>query len=64
MYRDNVARTMGQWTMGQWTMNKGQGTRNKEQWEKDNKTKESNLKRTMKGLEIWYVTDSSTQNLH
>jgi len=43
MYRDNVARTMGQWTMdnGQWTMDngqwdnrtmsKGQGTRNKEQ---------------------------------
>jgi len=35
---------------------KEQGIRNKEQWERDNKTKESNLKGTIEGLEIWYVT--------
>jgi len=46
-------RTMGQRTKGQWD----KGTmRDKEQWERDNKTKESNLKGTMEGLEIWYVT--------
>ena len=40
------------------TMNNGKnnGTRNKKQGEWDNKTKESNLKGTMEGLEIWYVT--------
>jgi len=37
-------------------MNNRQGTRDKEQWERDNKTKENNLKGTMEGLEIWYVT--------
>ena len=60
----------GQWTMdnGQWAMDNGtrnkgtmnnsknNGTRDKKQWEWDNKTKESNLKGTMEGLEIWYVT--------
>ena len=39
---------MGQWDKG--TM------RDKEQWERDNKTKESNLKGTMEGLKVWYVT--------
>ena len=44
---------------GQWTMDNGQWNkkqRNNKQWEWDNKTKESNLKGTMEGLEIWYVT--------
>ena len=48
---DNGTRNKG-------TMNnsKNNGTRDKKQWEWDNKTKESNLKGTMEGLEIWYVT--------
>ena len=37
---------------------KNNGTRDKKQWEWDNKTKESNLKGTIEGLEIWYVTGS------
>jgi len=37
-------------------MSKRQGTRDKKQGIRNNKTKESNLKGTMEGLEIWYVT--------
>jgi len=39
-------------------MDKEQGIRNKKQGTmgRDNKTKESNFKGTMEGLEIWYVT--------
>jgi len=44
-------------TKGQGTRDKEQRTRDKKQWEWDNKTKESNLKGTMEGLEIWYVTE-------
>jgi len=48
---DNGTRNKG-------TMNnsKNNGTRDKKQWEWDNKTKESNLKEIMEGLEIWCVT--------
>jgi len=37
---------------------KNNGTRDKKQGKWDNKTKESNLKGTIEGLEIWYVTNN------
>jgi len=55
----NNSKNNGTMDNGQW--NNGQGTRDKKQRTRNNgkgtiRQKESNLKGTMEGLEIWYVT--------